>query len=341
MDAGRTASGEGAGPVLSNRLTALADEARASFRVYQATVSSGSDAYIETAGRLAEARKVARKGQWAPFLARAGLTGRTARNMLMLHRGGWSGADLANVGGVRAALDVEAWRARAARGDVVPGEAAAGEALRAGPAGFVAWCSARDVAPADVVAGFKAADDAQPGNAGEGKWNPARPSSNEWYSPRWIVDPAREVMGGIDLDPASCEAANATIRAERFFTVADDGLAQPWRGRVWVNPPYSDRDLIRWVSKLVDSMDSGAVPEAVVLLPAYVETKMAQAALARCAAVAFPAKRVQFERPGRPTTNPPAGSMVVYFGPHSGRFRTAYSDRGIVLPGGRAWPEAA
>ncbi len=149
------------------------------------------------------------------------------------------------------------------------------------------------------------------------------------------------MLGGFDLDPASCAEANETIRAARYFTANDDGMGQPWRGRIWLNPPYSDRDLIRWVTKLVESFDSGAVPEAVMLLPAYVETRMGQAALARCDAVCFPARRVQFNRPGLPATNPPAASMLCYFGARVDRFRAAYSGRGLVMPGVWAWPEAA
>ncbi len=61
--------------------------------------------------------------------------------------------------------------------------------------------------------------------------------SPEWYTPSPFVEAAREVMGAIDLDPASHEEANLTVKAGRFFSEDDNGLTQRWFGRVFVNPP--------------------------------------------------------------------------------------------------------
>ena len=41
---------------------------------------------------------------------------------------------------------------------------------------------------------------------------------NEWYTPKWIVDLARAVMGSIDLDPATCQEANETVNATKIHT---------------------------------------------------------------------------------------------------------------------------
>jgi len=41
--------------------------------------------------------------------------------------------------------------------------------------------------------------------------------NNEWYTPAKYIDLAREVMGGIDCDPATSEIANQTVKAETFF----------------------------------------------------------------------------------------------------------------------------
>jgi hypothetical protein len=114
-----------------------------------------------------------------------------------------------------------------------------------------------------------------------------RGKSNEWYTPRKYVEAARKVMGGIDLDPASCWEANQTVKATRFYTEQENGLAQEWYGNVWLNPPYGktipktikgrfkgggdtkDKSLQRmFVDKAIAEYRAGHILQAIVLVTA-------------------------------------------------------------------------
>lgn len=61
--------------------------------------------------------------------------------------------------------------------------------------------------------------------------------SAEHYSPSLIVEAGRAALGGFDLDPASCETANRTVKARDFFTSHSNGFTREWYGRTWLNPP--------------------------------------------------------------------------------------------------------
>jgi phage N-6-adenine-methyltransferase len=88
----------------------------------------------------------------------------------------------------------------------------------------------------------------------------------------WPTDPAvfarlEREFGPFELDPCAT-AENA--KCSRFFTRDDDGLAQHWTGRVFMNPPYG-RDLGRWMAKAWESSRNGC--EFVVsLVPARTDT---------------------------------------------------------------------
>lgn len=65
--------------------------------------------------------------------------------------------------------------------------------------------------------------------------------SQECYSPGRVVADGLYVLGRIDLDPASCAAANQIVKARRYYTAKDNGLVRAWFGRVFINPPGDRR----------------------------------------------------------------------------------------------------
>jgi DNA N-6-adenine-methyltransferase (Dam) len=72
-------------------------------------------------------------------------------------------------------------------------------------------------------------------------------TSDDYYTPAWVF----ERMGlEFDLDVCAPPGGISWIPAKRYFTQADDGLLQPWEGRVWMNPPFSAARL--WVPRFLD-----------------------------------------------------------------------------------------
>jgi hypothetical protein len=70
---------------------------------------------------------------------------------------------------------------------------------------------------------------------------------DDYYTPKWIFDR----MGlTFDLDVSSPPGGIEWLPATRYFTQEDDGLVQPWSGRVWMNPPYSQST--PWVRKFIE-----------------------------------------------------------------------------------------
>lgn len=152
--------------------------------------------------------------------------------------------------------------------------------------------------------------------------------NNEWYTPKRFIDAAREVMGEIDLDPASCDFANNYIKAKTFYSEEDDGLEKEWHGKVWMNPPYSSNLIGRFCEKLTKSFLSGSVPEAIVLVNNATETGWFETLTQVAAAVAFPTGRVRFVSEEGEKNTPLQGQAFIYFGDRREDFVDVFEDFG-------------
>lgn len=156
---------------------------------------------------------------------------------------------------------------------------------------------------------------------------------NEWYTPREYLDAARAVLGGIDLDPASSEAAQAKVGADVFFTKDSDGLKQEWHGRVWLNPPYAQPHIADFVSKMVAERRAGRVSAAIMLTHNYTDTAWFHEAAGVADAVCFTRGRVKFYDASGVIAAPTQGQAFFYFGDDVAAFSNAFADVGfIVLP---------
>jgi ParB family chromosome partitioning protein len=159
---------------------------------------------------------------------------------------------------------------------------------------------------------------------------------NEWYTPPEYIEAARYVLGAIDLDPASSHIAQRTVQAKQYHTVATDGLSQPWRGRVWLNPPYAAHLVGRFVDKLCEHHGSGEVSEAILLVNNATDTGWFQRAAASCAAISFPLGRIKYlNEDQQPINTPLQGQAFLYFGANSAGFSARFREFGFCF--GR-WP---
>jgi phage N-6-adenine-methyltransferase len=121
------------------------------------------------------------------------------------------------------------------------------------------------------------------------------PDKNEWYTPSEWIEVARNIMGSIELDPFSCEQANLTVQADRFFTIEDDALSREWNAdTVWMNPPYGRGLCARAIEKLVSEFEAGRVGSAIVLVNAATDTRWYQRLLKAARSEALTSSRISF-----------------------------------------------
>lgn len=125
-----------------------------------------------------------------------------------------------------------------------------------------------------------------------------------WATPQVFFD-RYDAQFNFTLDVC---ASPENAKCARFFTQADDGLAQDWVGSCWMNPPYG-RTIGKWMRKAYESSLAGAT--VVCLVPARTDTRWWHD-YAMKGEIEFIKGRLKF---GGSKDNAPFPSAVVVFTP--------------------------
>jgi hypothetical protein len=144
----------------------------------------------------------------------------------------------------------------------------------------------------------------------------------------WLTPPdLLAQLGPFDLDPCAAPEPRPWPTAAEHYTAEVDGLRQSWRGRCWVNPPYSDYE--PWLSRLADHGHGTA------LIFARTETAAFHRQVwDRATALLFLKGRITFHRhngkPGQGSAGAP--SVLVAYGTHDAeRLATCGIDGAYVM----------
>jgi ParB family transcriptional regulator, chromosome partitioning protein len=165
--------------------------------------------------------------------------------------------------------------------------------------------------------------------------------TSEWYTPPWIIEKARRLLGRIDLDPASCQRSQEWIKAFWWYGLDHpqasnrDGLAMPWAGRVGLNPPYGKAqgksNAERWSGRLMEEYAKGNVSAALLLVNSTHGYRWYEH-LWRSYPCCLLEERVQFVGADGLTHGPAKrGQTLVYMGPYVDGFGETFAPYGRVL----------
>ncbi len=133
-------------------------------------------------------------------------------------------------------------------------------------------------------------------------------SSDEWITPPHVFADLAARYGPFNLDPC---ARPENAKAPQFYTAQDNGLVQSWKGRIFLNPPYSD--IRPWLRKAIRAADEGHV--VVALLPAATDTAWFHECVWSHAALHFLRGRVRFIGwQGTPIPSPRNPGLVAVYG---------------------------
>jgi hypothetical protein len=139
----------------------------------------------------------------------------------------------------------------------------------------------------------------------------------------------RQVLGTIDLDPASNSLAQSWIQAEKIYTKEDNGLDQEWLGNVWVNPPYG-RSVEMWLNKAINGYRDRKINACIMLLN-RTGAAWYKKSIKQVTAICEVYRRIAFlDENGNLQSSPRYYNDFLYLGTQPEKFKKVFSSIGDV-----------
>jgi len=155
--------------------------------------------------------------------------------------------------------------------------------------------------------------------------------TNEWSTRPKHIALAKEVLGPIELDPATNKQAQKYIQAKTFYTINDDGFNKAWiAATLWLNPPFGTKKPTAhdWILKAAAEYDAGNIGAGILLVRGDSKgLKELEKRFACC----NPHNRIAFiDINGQEQGNPPPGCRFFYMGSDKEKFKAVFSRIGTI-----------
>lgn len=156
-------------------------------------------------------------------------------------------------------------------------------------------------------------------------------NTDERYTPPWLVEKIRRTLGGIELDPCTCDEAQKIVAADRYYTIEDDGLSQEWTAStLYLNPPYSGPR--PWIEKWKDQSSRDPKQRSCVLVRLAFATRWSKILYDHGDVAVFLWDRVRFlDHRGNDTGKGKIDSALVFVGTRYNNVERHFGDVGKVV----------
>lgn len=140
--------------------------------------------------------------------------------------------------------------------------------------------------------------------------------SVEWYTPLWLVEKCRQVLGTIWLDPCSSDEAQKVVQAKKYWTAG--GLESHWGAdTIFLNPPgkspTNPLGVAPWWKKLVEACATNNMRAGIYIGFSLEQLQVLQNQTPYCPlsyVTCIPSKRIAYVSPDGSKKSPTHGSFI-------------------------------